>query len=700
VTRASAQSPLQIAMDHHRAGRLTEAGALYREILAKNTTDAGALFASSVLAQQTGQHEQAVEVLVRAIAVSPEKAVLFVNLGESLRTLKRYGEAAVALQRAISLDAEMPEPIFNLGVLWDELGDATTAGACFARAVDLKPEIPGFQRRLAEALTRAGLLDQAVGHFQCCMVLSPTEWEVPIQLSAVLRALDRARGAIVAARRAAALKPDEARVQTELGRALLADGRLDEALDALRRAVALDPMGKDAHFGSGMALFDSGRPAAAIDAFRRVLEIDPSDAVAHSNVVFIRMFDPTCDAVAAGEEARGWAARFAEPLGSTIEPHVNDRSPKRRLRVGYVSPNFKDHCQALFLTPLLRHHDHAQFEIHCYSSVARPDRITEDTLRCADAWVDIRGSSDEQVARRIREDAVDVLVDLTMHMGEGRLKVFARKPAPVQICWLAYPGTSGISAMDYRITESRLDPPGCDAAYSERSLVLPGSFWCYDPLTVEPAVNPLPARLSGHVTFGCLNAFHKVSESVVELWASVLSRVPRSRMVVLAPEGESRRRCLDVFVRGGVETHRIDFVSRRPRADYLRLYSSIDACLDTLPANGHTTSLDAFWMGVPVVTLVGTTAVGRAGLCQATHLELPELIAKSPAEFRQAAMDLGGDLGRLAALRSGLRERMRGSVLMNAPDFTRNLEAAYRTAWRSWAVEATDRLSVEGLKKA
>jgi predicted O-linked N-acetylglucosamine transferase (SPINDLY family) len=285
----------------------------------------------------------------------------------------------------------------------------------------------------------------------------------------------------------------------------------------------------------------------------------------------------------------------------------------------------------------------------------------------------------------VREDRIDVLVDLTMHMSATRLLMFARKPAPVQVTWLAYPGTTGISAMNYRLTDPYLDPPGLfDGCYTEESVRLPDTFWCYDPLTTEPAVNALPATSAGHVTFGNLNNFCKINADVLQLWAKALRAVEGSQLLLLTGEGSHRQRTLEVLREAGVAPERVLLRGRQQRAPYLGLYHQIDLGLDTFPYNGHTTSLDSFWMGVPVVTLVGQTVVGRAGLCQLRNLGLPELIAETPEEFVRISVELANDQPRLSALRAGLRARMVASPLMDAPRFARNMEAAYRNMWQRW----------------
>jgi predicted O-linked N-acetylglucosamine transferase (SPINDLY family) len=274
-----------------------------------------------------------------------------------------------------------------------------------------------------------------------------------------------------------------------------------------------------------------------------------------------------------------------------------------------------------------------------------------------------------------------------MHMATTQLRIFACKPAPVQIAWLAYPGTTGLPSIDYRITDRYLDPPDRPSdPYSEESLVLPDTFWCYQP-GVELPVTDLPARSKGYVTFGCLNSFWKLNDATLRLWATVLERVPGSRFLLLAPEGNARRHVLETLERAGIARARVEFAARRPRAEYLQLYHRIDICLDALPYNGHTTSLDAFWMGVPVLTLVGQTVVGRAGLCQAMNLGLPQLISLTPEAFAESAVNLAGDLVALAELRAGLRKRMENSPLMDAQAFARNLEAKYRESWQRWCAD-------------
>jgi predicted O-linked N-acetylglucosamine transferase (SPINDLY family) len=291
------------------------------------------------------------------------------------------------------------------------------------------------------------------------------------------------------------------------------------------------------------------------------------------------------------------------------------------------------------------------------------------------------GMTDQAAAERIRADGIDILVDLTMHMAHGRPLVFARKPAPVQVAWLAYPGTTGLATMDYRLTDPYLDPPEVDHFYSEKSVRLGETFWCYDPLCEEVDPGPPPMRENGYVTFGCLNNFCKVTQPTLDLWAQVLGRVHKSRLVLLAGQGSHRARTREFFRNRGIFADRIHFLEFQPRQKYLQTYCGIDIGLDTLPYNGHTTSLDSFWMGVPVVTRVGETVVGRAGWSQLSNLDMRELAAQSDERYANTVVQLAENPRRVAELRAGLRERMKRSPLMNGGNFARNIEGAYRKMW-------------------
>ncbi len=690
-------------------GKLDEALACYRRALELKPDYAEVHSNLGLALKEQGKLDEALACYRRAVELKPEYAEAHNNLGITLKERENLEEALACWRRASELKPDIAEAHNNLGHALRDQGKLEEAAVCCRRALELKPDFAGAHINLGVVFQDQGKLEEAVACYRRGLELKPHFAQGHNNMGNALKAQGKLEEAVACYRRALELRPDYVEADNSLGNALKDQGKLDEAVACFRRALALKPAYAEVHSNLGGAFKDQGKLDEAVACYRRAVELKPDFAAARSNLVYTQVFRAGCDAQTLYEEHRRWNQQHAAPLTQFIPRHLNERSPDRRLRIGYVSPDFRSHCQAFFTVPLFSCHDHENFEIGCYADVVRPDGVTRQLRTCADAWRSIVGLNDEQVAEEIRRDRIDILVDLTMHMDRNRLLVFARKPAPVQVCWLAYPGTTGLSAIDYRITDPYLDPPNVgqvanlpemrrignlphagtlhfhrDGPYSEESIRLPDCFWCYDPLESESAVSALPAAEKGHVSFGCLNNFCKVNPPVLKLWARVLKAVDGSRLTLLAGEGTHRQHALDLLAEEGVDRDRVTFVAQQPRPQYLRLYQGMDIGLDTVPYNGHTTSLDSFWMGVPVVTLVGPTVVGRAGLCQLMNLGLPELIASSPEEYVRVAAELARDLPRLRDLRTTLRERMRASPLMDAPRFARNLEAAYRAIWKRW----------------
>ncbi|HSZ57217.1 MAG TPA: hypothetical protein VK797_16230, partial [Tepidisphaeraceae bacterium] len=340
--------------------------------------------------------------------------------------------------------------------------------------------------------------------------------------------------------------------------------------------------------------------------------------------------------------------------------------------------------------PVLSNRNGQDLEVYCYGGVGKPDEFTQRFKEQSDAWRDTLGLPDEKLAETIREDRIDILVDLAVHTAGSRLLALARKPAPVQATWLGWPGTTGMDAIDYRLSDPYLDPPGTnDEFYAEKTIRLPDSFWCYDPFDADVPVNELPAMGNGYVTFGCLNNFWKVNDPLIESWARIMSMTAGSKLMLRAPLGGPRQRLSERFNRHGIDPSRIEFAPRTPQRQYWALYHRIDITLDPTPYGGHTTAMDSIWMGVPVVSLAGKLPVGRAGVTILSNIGLPELVARSPQEYVNVSAQLANDHDRLMQLRPALRDCLRRSPLMDAPRFARNLQAAYREIWKNWCESAT-----------
>ena len=667
-------------------GQLDEAIAAYRQAIALKPNYAEAYSNLGNALSDKGQLDEAIAAYRQAIALRPNFAEAHNSLGNALKGKERLDEAIAAYRQAIALRTNYAEAHSNLGNALKGNGQLDEAIAAYRQAIALKSNFAEAHNNLGNALQKKGEFDNAIAAYRQAIALKPKHAEAYNNLGSVLGNQRQLDEAIALYYQAIALRPNYAEAYNNLGNALSDKGQLEEAIAAYRQAIALRPNSPETYSNLGNVEKKKGALDEAIAAYRQAVALKPNHAEADSNLVYTLHFSSAYDARAIAEEHRRWNQQHAEPLRKFIQPHTNDRDPNRRLRIGYVSPDFREHVVGRNLLPLFRRHDHQQFEITCYAQVPSPDARTSQFQQTADRWRNIVGLPDDQVATQIREDRIDLLVDLAMHMANNRLLVFARRPAPVQVTFAGYPAGTGLNAIDYRLSDPYLDPPDMDeSVYTERTIRLPDSFWCYDPLEDRGIpVNSLPALNAGFVTFGCLNNFCKVNDGVLTLWGRVLRQVENSRLLLLAHPGSHRQRTLDRLRQEGIDPGRVEFVPFLPRPTYLELHHRIDLGLDTFPYNGHTTSLDSFWMGVPVVTLVGQRAVSRAGWCQLSNLGLPELAAQTAEQFVRIAVEIAKDLPRLEQLRSTLRRRMEQSPMMDAPKFARNIEAAYRRMWHTW----------------
>ena len=697
--------------------RFDEALATYRALLTSDVTSTDLWFALASTLQLSGDTRAAAAAFESVVTLDPAHVDALNNLGNCQRQLGDTALAEISYRRALTVQPDYVSALTNLGTLLQMRGQIDDAVALLDKAVQLMPDSPASLLNLGVALLEQRRFDEAASLLRHTLALDPQFPEAAYNLGNALYALGKRHEAQTQYRLAIALDPHHADAYNNLGNVCRDLGEFESALDAFdaalrarpafvaacnnagnlmrtlhrtadaetlfRAALSIDPDHSASHNNLGNVLKDSGALDEGIVHYRRAVQSDPGNVVAHSNLAYALTFQSE-SGDAAFEECRRWSTRHEAPLRATRKPHANDRNAHRRLRIGYVSPDFRDHCQSLFTVPLLSHHDHDQFEIYCYASVERHDDLTQRIACYTDVWRDVHGLDDGRLAQQIRADGIDILVDLAMHMADGRPLLFARKPAPVQVAWLAYPGTTGLDAIDYRLTDPRLDPPSNDTLYSERSLRLPDSFWCYDPLTDQPAVNALPALTAAHLTFGCLNNPCKLTDRTFGMWAAVLREVPHAQLLLMAPAGNARERLATRMQRQGLDVQRVRFVPFRPRAEYLRTYHEIDIGLDTFPYNGHTTSLDSLWMGVPVITRVGETADGRAGMSQLFNLGLNELAAHSDDAFVRLAVELAANLPRLAGLRQTLRPRMARSPLMDGARFAGHVETVYRQIWQSW----------------
>jgi predicted O-linked N-acetylglucosamine transferase (SPINDLY family) len=701
---------------------------------------------------RTGRLEEAVFHYERALAGRPDLAEARNNLGVTLRMLGRAREAAECFREAARLRPDYADAHVNLGALLFVRGETAEAKQSFREALRLRPELVDIRRALAVLLIRqerfeeAGTLcrenlsrkpndaetfnflgialqmqgrhSEAVAVYrealnarpeyaeayhnlgtcyldrnrleeaaECCRIalrIHRHYAEAHNTLGHALARAGRTEDAIASYRAALALKPAYAEALSNLAGSLIDAGRLEQAARACRDAIAADPKFYRAYSNLGTALYQQGRVDEAVEAFRSALALRPDFASAHSNLLFCLNYDLAWTPAAVFEEHRAWAAIHGRAASG---PFAGGRTLQR---IGYVSPDFRDHPCAYFIEPVLRAHDRSAFEIHLFSD-SQPDAVTRRFQSLASRWHDIRGIADDEAADLVRREQIDILVDLAGHTAQNRLAVFARRPAPVAVTWIGYPNTTGLEAIDYRLTDAWCDPPGAtEHLHSERLVRMPHGFSCYQPPADAPQVAELPAARTGQVTFGSFNALPKVRPAVVAAWAEVLRQVPGSRLVLKSralKDEEARRRILGMFARRGMDEARVELAGALPsHAHHLELYNRIDIALDTFPYHGTTTTCEALWMGVPVVVRAGETHVARVGVSLLERIGLGELAADSEGGYIERAVALAGNLQRLAELRAGLRGRMAGSSITDAAVFTRDLENAYRRMWEERGV--------------
>jgi protein O-GlcNAc transferase len=461
------------------------------------------------------------------------------------------------------------------------------------------------------------------------------------------------------------------------------------ALQCYERIAKLDPEVPDLDALMADQYCFMGRIEEGVAAFDRAIARRPDAVTLQSNRLFVLNYSKLLGPVELFEEHRRWGELHESGAGAPLRSESIPRNPQKRLRIGYVSPDFRDHPVAAFFEPVLEAHDRNAFEIFCFdTSPAVEDSVTVRLRRSADVWQSAAELDDQALADTIRKSAIDILVDLSGHTKWNRLLTFALKPAPIQATWLGYLNTTGLTAMDYRITDSYLDPAGeTEHLHTETLFRLPHHS-CFRPSPQSPPVSPLPASTTGHITFGSMNQWPKVSDEVKDAWASLLTRVDRSRLLIVARGGQNPMYCdriIGDFVVRGIEASRIRVSHDLDFLPFLELFSEIDISLDPFPYGGGTTTMQSLWMGVPVVTLRGATAFARNSVGLLSEVGLTQLVARTTSEYVTAAAEFAGNLTQLAQIRAGLRDRVAASCLTDARQFCENLESAYRSMWRKYS---------------
>ena len=620
--------------------------------------------------------------------IDPADAFGWKMLGAILAAMQRHQEAVSSLKKALEFAPEDAECLNALGTALEDWGRLEEAGVCYAQAARQAPGFVAALYNLAKLLQRLGRVEDARFYYERALTIHPAHLKSLNNLGSLLRDLKRTDKALDCYRRALAINPNQPEALTNLGNLLLGLGQLDEAFDCQQRAARLQPGNPEILSNLGNALQHLGRIDEALEIYRQALTIKPDDASIYGKLLFALNYHPDQSAEQIFSVYQEFDRRFGEPHRANRRPPANDRDSERRLRIGYVSPDFRTHSTRHFLEPLLANHDRERFELVAYAELTQDDAMTSVYRRLVDRWIPTSSLSDDVLAERIRADGIDILVDLAGHTAGNRLGVFARRPAPVSVTWMGYGYTTGLSAIDYFLTDAIMAPPGSEHLFAECLWRLEPPTGIYRPAPGMGEVGSLPALKHGFLTFGTLTRHVRLNHHVIRVWSEILRRLPGSRLVIDSKDFATetmQQRLAEHFTAHGIDRERLSIGYHSPPWDVLR---GMDIGLDCFPHNSGTTLVESLYMGVPFITLAARPSVGRAGNTTLAAVGHPEWIATTEAEYVDKAVDLASDLERLASIRASLRAEFEASPWRDEVGFAQRVEQAYRQMWQYWCESA------------
>ena len=714
---------VKIGLTHHQAGRLEQANEAYQQALHENPNHPDALHLLGMLAHQVGdntlacdlinlaihanpcspifhcnlgivlqaqgKYEEAVASFRKALAIDRSNALFHYNLGHALQAQGQLAEAVASYREALALAPQHVEAHSNLGHTLRALGELDQAIACYRSALSIAPGLAEMHFNLGAALNERGELDAAIEHYQRAIALFADYAQAHCNLGAAQLAQGKLDAAVASYQRTLAINPDMTEAHYNLGIALQAQDKLDAAIASYRRALELQPGFVEGYCNLGNALRAQGRLQAAVECYQKALALKPGYAKAYSNLLFLLGYHATISPAQYLAQARDWERTCLPPqVREAARGKKFARLPLagRRLKVGYVSGDFRKHATSYFAEQLFAQHDHARIELFAYSNNHARDDVTERLNGLVDHWVDIAGMSDLAVCERIAADSIDVLIDLSGHSAHNRLGVFAHRAAPVQATYLYFAST-GLSEMDYWIGDAILTPPGLEAHFSEQVWRLPRTWLSYKTIAAAPAINWHPAS-DGAITLGCFNNLGKITPQTLRLWAQVLHALPEGRLLLknkdLADAG-NRQRILSELAAHGIPAERVELQPGSDWDDYMAQHDRLDIALD--PVGGHgggTSTCDALWMGVPVIHLLGEHVGARFAASMLDAIGHSEWIARSEAEYTDKVIALARNAELRQQLRISQREAMARSPLCDAKNLALALEDAYSGMFECW----------------
>jgi predicted O-linked N-acetylglucosamine transferase (SPINDLY family) len=693
---------LQHAITHHQAGDLRSAERLYREILALQPRHADANHNLGVLALQAGAASNALPYLKLALESEPSRGQYWISYANALRlsgdiasarsvldTARQRGlQGPAADELAAQLDAQAaggpcPAPPASpaqeaevLIAVFDRRNHSETEAA--ARAfVARHPRHPVGWKVLGAALHYLGRNAEAVQPMAQAALLAPNDSDAFTILGVILTSVSKLEDAKFSHEKALQIRPDNVDALSNLALTLIDMGRFTEAQAHLKKALRLRPGLAALHLNLGKVYTNSGRLDQAEACYRDAIALEPNAAATYSNLLFALNYHPDKSGRDIYSAYVEYDRRFGAPIPASAQPATAHAGPRRRLKVGYVSPDFRRHSVGYFLEPLLAGHDRAQFEVHAYAELPAEDATTQRYKSLVEHWIATAGLSDDELARRIRADGIDILVDIAGHTRGNRLPVFAHKPAPVSVSWLGFGYTTGLTTIDYFLTDATVTPQGEEDLFSERPWRLDGPPFVYRPPPGMGEVSSLPALQNGYITFGSLSRAIRLNHHVIRVWSDILKHVGGSRLVIDSmdfQDSDMQQELAARFAAHGIARDRLTIGYHTPPWDVLR---GMDISLDCFPHNSGTTLFESLYMGVPFVTLAGRPGVGRLGSSILNGLGRTEWIAQTEAQYVDIAVQLAHRVEALDDIRATLRQQMAKSVLMHEKGFAREVEAAY-----------------------
>ncbi|XP_039124737.1 probable UDP-N-acetylglucosamine--peptide N-acetylglucosaminyltransferase SPINDLY [Dioscorea cayenensis subsp. rotundata] len=728
-----------IGVLYKEEGRLSEAAQSYEKALKADPSFKPAAECLAIVLTDlgtslklSGKTEEGIQKYCEAIKVDSHYAPAYYNLGVVYSEMMQYDMALGCYEKAALQRPMYAEAYCNMGVIYKNRGDLESAIACYERCLTVSPNFEIAKNNMAIALTDLGTkvklegdidqgvayykkalyynwhyadamynlgvaygemlkFDMAVVFYELALHFNPHCAEACNNLGVIYKDRDNLDKAVECYQMALSIKPNFSQSLNNLGVVYTVQGKMDAAASMIEKAIIANPTYAEAYNNLGVLYRDAGNISLAIEAYERCLQIDPDSRNAGQNRLLAMNYINEGADDKLFEAHREWGRRFMK-LFPQYTSWDNTKVKERPLIIGYVSPDYFTHSVSYFIEAPLLYHDYTRYKVVVYSAVVKADAKThkfrDRVLKKGGLWRDIYGIDEKKVACMIRDDKVDILVELTGHTANNRLGMMACRPAPVQATWIGYPNTTGLPTIDYRITDSLADPPNTKQKHVEELVRLPECFLCYTPSPEAGPVLPTPALANGFITFGSFNNLAKITPKVLQVWAKILCAVPNSRLVVKCKPfccDSVRQRFLSTLEQLGLEPLRVDLLPLiLLNHDHMQAYSLMDISLDTFPYAGTTTTCESLYMGVPCVTMAGVVHAHNVGVSLLTKVGLDRLVAHTEDEYVRLAIQLASDIRALSELRMTLRELMSRSPVCNGAKFVNGLEYTYRKLWHRY----------------